>query len=422
MRGNPVIGVLALLGGSAAAWLPLVNVAPNRLVSGQGVTLWQVWHTLAAAGLDPDQPLAWVSANWWPQQFPPLTLGLAAGLVLVAVMLAGMALARVRPGGRPAWSGGLALAGVGTLMPGLLLLCGVYAAQVAALQSALARTSLGSAYWVLSLLLWLGLTHTLQALRAGLALRCAVWLGLVLSLFGLLAWGACDQLSVMKEFANHADNFAGIVWRHVQIVLLVLLPTVGLGLPLGWLVHRSVRWQRWLLALLNIIQTIPSIALFGLLMVPLAWLAGAWPALAGWGISGIGLAPAVLALTLYSLLPVVRATQAGLNQVPAAVLQAAQGMGMRSAQILWRVQWPLAAPVILAGLRTAAVQTVGLAAVAALIGAGGLGTLMFDGLFGSAQDLVLLGVLPIVALGLLLDLAFGALAEWLRPPSQRAVG
>ncbi len=226
----------------------------------------------------------------------------------------------------------------------------------------------------------------------------------------------------MKEFANHADNFAGIVWRHVQIVLLVLLPTVGLGLPLGWLVHRSVRWQRWLLALLNIIQTIPSIALFGLLMVPLAWLAGAWPALAGWGISGIGLAPAVLALTLYSLLPVVRATQAGLNQVPAAVLQAAQGMGMRSAQILWQVQWPLAAPVILAGLRTAAVQTVGLAAVAALIGAGGLGTLMFDGLFGSAQDLVLLGVLPIVALGLLLDLGFGALAESLRPPSQRAVG
>jgi osmoprotectant transport system permease protein len=132
-------------------------------------------------------------------------------------------------------------------------------------------------------------------------------------------------------------------------------------------------------------------------------------------VNGIGLAPAVVALTLYSLLPVVRGTQAGLAQVPTSVLDAARGMGMQTAQILWWVQLPLAAPVILAGVRTAAIQTVGLAAVAALIGAGGLGAIMFDGLFGSAQDLVLLGVLPIVGLALLLDLGFKGLAEWLRP-------
>ena len=401
MRGNAAFWVLTTLGLGAAFGLPLVNVAPNRLVSGEGVSFWQVWQTLAApTGVT--EPAA-----HWPLWLFTITL-----LLLLALSLA-VALRWV--GDPPRWAGGLLLAGVCALMPGLLLLCGAYAAQVAVTQSAIARTSLGSAYWVLTLVLWLGLTHSLQQLRAGLVPRSAVWLGLILSMAGLLAWGGCDQLSLMKEFANHADTFADSVLRHLQIVLFTLAPTLCLGLPLGWAVHHSARLRQWLLPPLNIIQTIPSIALFGLLMVSLAWLAGAWPWLAHWGVSGIGLAPAVVALTLYSLLPVVRGTQAGLAQVPTSVLDAARGMGMQTAQILWWVQLPLAAPVILAGVRTAAIQTVGLAAVAALIGAGGLGAIMFDGLFGSAQDLVLLGVLPIVGLALLLDLFFKGLAECLRP-------
>ena len=155
--------------------------------------------------------------------------------------------------------------------------------------------------------------------------------------------------------------------------------------------------------LLNIIQTIPSIALFGLLMAPLAWLAASWPALGRVGISGVGLAPGVLALMLYSLLPVVRGTLAGLAQVPSAVTQAALGLGFSPAQLFWQAQVPLALPVVLSGVRTASIQAVGLAAVTALIGAGGLGSLMFEGLFSSAQDLVLLGVVPIVLLGVLVD-------------------
>jgi osmoprotectant transport system permease protein len=401
MRGNAAFWVLTTLGLGAAFGLPLVNVAPNRLVSGEGVSFWQVWQTLAAP-TNVTEPAA-----HWPLWLFTITL-----LLLLALSLA-VALRWV--GDPPRWAGGLLLAGVCALMPGLLLLCGAYAAQVAVTQSAIARTSLGSAYWVLTLVLWLGLTHSLQQLHAGLVPRSAVWLGLILSMAGLLAWGGCDQLSLMKEFANHADTFADSVLRHLQIVLFTLAPTLCLGLPLGWAVHHSARLRQWLLPPLNIIQTIPSIALFGLLMVSLAWLAGAWPWLAHWGVSGIGLAPAVVALTLYSLLPVVRGTQAGLAQVPTSVLDAARGMGMQTAQILWWVQLPLAAPVILAGVRTAAIQTVGLAAVAALIGAGGLGAIMFDGLFGSAQDLVLLGVLPIVGLALLLDLFFKGLAECLRP-------
>jgi osmoprotectant transport system permease protein len=157
---------------------------------------------------------------------------------------------------------------------------------------------------------------------------------------------------------------------------------------------------------LNVIQTIPSIALFGLLMAPLAMLAASYPAVAQAGISGVGLAPGVIALVLYSLLPVVRGTLAGLDQVPSAVVNAAQGMGMSPLQLAWRVQLPLSLPVLLSGVRSATIAAVGMATITALIGAGGLGAIMFEGLFSSAQDLVLLGVVPIVALAVLTDALF----------------
>ncbi|MDD2880773.1 MAG: ABC transporter permease [Rhodoferax sp.] len=394
MRGNPAFSVLAAFGLGTVLWLPLVTVAPNRLVSGQGVTLWQVWQTLAA---------------------PVNALGISAPeqMLLMAMLLLALLAALFLESQR--WAGAAVLVLAGLLMPGLLSLCGLYAGLASDAQSSLVRTSLGGAFWVLMLLLWLAVMDALHRMQAGLAVRATIWLGLCGSLVWLLASGQCDQLSLMKEYANHSESYGGSVVRHLQIVVLTLLPTLCIGLPLGWAINHSAKWQRWLLPLLNIIQIVPSIALFGLLMVPLAWLATVWPALASWGVSGIGLAPAVLALTLYSLLPVVRGTQAGLAQVPAAVQEAACGMGMSAAQIFWSAQLPLAAPVILAGVRTATIQAVGLAAVAALIGAGGLGAIMFDGLFGSAQDLVLLGVLPIVGLALLLDLAFAMLARWVQP-------
>ncbi len=396
MRGNPAFSVLAALGLGAVLWLPLVTVAPNRLVSGQGVSLWQVMQTLAA-------PMEVLGGSSLVQLF-----------TAVLLLMAFLAALLFKP---PRWAGSAALLFAGVLLPGLLVLCGLYAGLVAEIQSSLARTSLGSAFWVLTLVLWLAVMDALHRMQAGLSLRATVWMGIGLCVLWLLASNRCDQLSLMKEYANHADTFAGSILRHLQIVAATLLPTLCIGLPLGWVINHSARWQQWLLPPLNIIQTVPSIALFGLLMVPLAWLAGAWPWLATWGVSGIGLAPAVVALTLYSLLPVVRGTQAGLAQVPSAVLDAARGMGMSAGQIFWSAQLPLAAPVILAGVRTATIQTVGLAAVAALIGAGGLGAIMFDGLFGSAQDLVLLGVLPIVGLALLLDLGFEVLAQWARPPT-----
>jgi osmoprotectant transport system permease protein len=129
--------------------------------------------------------------------------------------------------------------------------------------------------------------------------------------------------------------------------------------------------------------------------------------LAALGIAGVGVTPAVIALVLYSLLPVVRNTAEGLDAVSAAAFEAARGIGMTRAQIFRYVELPLALPVFLSGLRIATVQAVGLVAVAALIGAGGLGAIMFQGLFADALDLVLLGAIPIILLALAADALLG---------------
>jgi osmoprotectant transport system permease protein len=235
----------------------------------------------------------------------------------------------------------------------------------------------------------------------------------LLPVLALLMSGALDELSLLKEYANRQDVFRAAGWRHAQIVLATLLPALLLGVPLGIAAARRERLARPLFALLNVIQTVPSIALFGLLIAPLAWLGTALPAS---GVRGIGLLPAVIALTLYALLPIVHGMASGLKQVPDGVLAAATGMGLTPRQVFWKVEFPLALPVLLSGLRVTTVQVVGLAVVAALIGAGGFGALMFQGLFSSALDLVLLGALPVVALAIAVDAGFQLLGRALHGP------
>ena len=150
--------------------------------------------------------------------------------------------------------------------------------------------------------------------------------------------------------------------------------------------------------MLNLIQTIPSIALFGILMAPLGFLAAHVPLAAELGIRGIGAAPALVALFLYALLPVVANAVLGLGQVPPATVDAARGMGLTERQILTGVELPLALPVILTGIRIVLVQSIGLVTVAALIGGGGFGTFVFQGIGQTATDLILLGAVPTVAL------------------------
>lgn len=213
-------------------------------------------------------------------------------------------------------------------------------------------------------------------------------------------------MALLKEYANRQEVFDQALSRHLLLLAGTLVPTIIIGIPLGWLCAKKNSVQSSVFSVLNVIQTVPSIALFGLLIAPLAGLAKSFPLLSKLGVSGIGMAPALIALVLYALLPLVRSVVAGLQQVPKEVIETAEGMGMTRAQIFWHAEVPLALPVLLSGLRVIAVQTVGMAVIAALIGAGGFGAIVFQGLLSSAVELVLLGVIPVIALAVIVDALF----------------
>lgn len=228
---------------------------------------------------------------------------------------------------------------------------------------------------------------------------------------GLLFSGSWDGLSIMKEYAGRADVFWVEAGKHVTLALGSLLAAVAVGLPLGILCHRVEPLRSSVLNALNIIQTIPSIALFGILIAPLGWVAATVPGAAALGIRGIGAAPAFVALFLYSLLPVVANTVVGLAGVPKDAVDAARGIGMTNRQRLFKIEFPLALPVILTGIRIVLVQNIGLATIAALIGGGGFGVFVFQGIGQTAMDLVLLGAVPTVALSFAAAVILDALIE-----------
>jgi osmoprotectant transport system permease protein len=261
-----------------------------------------------------------------------------------------------------------------------------------------ARVSPALGFWLLGLALGLLVADALTRLRLGPWARLGALSIAAAAMALLLFSGAWDGLSILKEYATRADSFWSEARRHVLLAIGSLAAAVAVGLPLGVLCHRAPRLRAAILQVLNVIQTIPSIALFGILMVPLGYLAAAFPLAAALGIHGIGAAPAFVALFLYSLLPVVANTAVGLDHVPATVVDAARGMGLSNRQRLFDVELPLALPVILAGIRIVLVQNLGLATVAALIGGGGFGTFVFQGIGQTAIDLVLLGAIPTVAL------------------------
>ena len=261
-----------------------------------------------------------------------------------------------------------------------------------------ARVAPGAGFWLLTLALALIVVDALERLRFGPVARLLALAATAAAVALLLASGAWDNLSFLKEYANRAGSFWREGGRHLLLVFGSLSAAIVIGLPLGLACHRRPRLRGVALQVLNLIQTIPSMAMFGILMAPLALLAARVPLAGRLGVEGIGMAPALVALALYSLLPVVANTVVGLAQVSPAAVDAARGMGFTARQLLLRIELPLALPTVLAGVRTVLVQNIGLATVAALIGGGGFGTFVFQGLGQSAPDLVLLGAAPTVAL------------------------
>ncbi len=369
MSVNRVLLLLVFLLMAAAA-LPFISYAPNRLVSGEGRQLWELWP------------------------------GFAWGLAAMFLLLVALCFIPGRAGNV------LTLIVVQLLLIAALIAAGKTASGLAQTGSPLARTSLGSGFWLGLGLMLLALSDAIRRLTARPLWRWLLHMHIAIVPVALLLTGMFNDLSLLKEYANRQDVFDDALAQHLTILLGTVLPALVIGIPLGIWCAFSTSRQGPVFAVLNIIQTIPSVALFGLLIAPLAGLVQHFPWLRALGIAGTGLAPALIALVLYALLPLVRGVVAGLNQVPRDVLESARAMGMSSRQRFCAVQLPLALPVFLRSLRVVMVQTVGMAVIAALIGAGGFGALVFQGLLSSAVDLVLLGVVPVVVLAVLIDALF----------------
>lgn len=368
---NRVLLLLVILLVVAGAALPFINFAPNRLVSGESIALshlpaqtWLLFSlpvlVLATLVLTPCRPL-------------PLLLTLIVGEFLFLV---------------------------------ILLMLGQTATHFAETGSTLARTSPGSGLWLSLTLCLLLCADAINRLTASVLWRLLLNMQIWIVPVALLLSGYFADLSLLKEYANRQEVFDDALFRHLALLFGTLLPALVIGVPLGVFCYTRPAWQSSVFSVLNVIQTVPSVALFGLLIAPLAGLVKLAPWLGSVGVSGIGVAPALIALVLYALLPLVRGVVAGLAQVPRNIIESAEGMGMSRWQIFWQAEVPLALPVLLRSLRVVCVQTIGMTVIAALIGAGGFGAIIFQGLLSSALDLVLLGVIPVIALAIIFDALF----------------
>ncbi|MEE8205242.1 MAG: ABC transporter permease [Dehalococcoidales bacterium] len=369
-----IIGLSSVLLG----WL---TFKPNRLAAGTSLNLWEgiggeggvvilgLWLLCFAFGLVGKGRLR------------TAILGTAANLILIITfMLAGLAASRALEGAEP-----------------------------------FARVSLGPGIWITLAGAYILVFAARQRLDDLPVWRNLVsWTGVVvLGLLLVLGW--FNDLSILQEYMGREERFRQELLQHFVLFGGSVAAGTLLGIPLGIWATRSHRAEKPIFYITNITQTIPSLALFGLLIAPLSALSFAFPVLREFGIRGVGTTPAIIALTIYSLLPIVRNTYVGLRQLDPAVIDSGLGMGMSRPQIFRKIEAPLAAPLILEGVRTAAVQSVGLATVAALIGAGGLGWFVFQGLGQAASDLIILGALPIIGLALVVDAVMRTLVRLATP-------
>lgn len=214
-------------------------------------------------------------------------------------------------------------------------------------------------------------------------------------------------MSLWEFFLNNFDEVLTLTGQHLWMVLISIAVAVAIGIPAGVLITRRPALEKGILGFANVVQTIPSLALFGFLIpIPL--------------VGGIGASTAVVALILYALLPIIRSTHAGIQGVNPFVKEAGRGMGMTDLQLLWQVEIPLSLGVIVAGIRVAAITSVGIATIAAAIGAGGLGMYIFRGVAGVNTTLILAGSIPAALLALLTDFGLGWMERMLKSPERRS--
>ncbi len=374
-----VLLALCCLGFAAVFFSGFLTYAPNRLAKGVAYSLTQAPALEATAAI----------------------IGLG-GLALLSFLE------------RQKLRSFVTIPAAGLILWGSLAGAGHFATLLARVGPPAARASLGPAFWILAGVAILTVVDAAQRGHFGLLARTCLAGALCVGLLLMGAAGDFENLSLAKEFSNHQGVFFAEVSRHLGLVGGAIFFALLMGVPLTVLVLRRKRASGFVFASLGILQTIPSIALFGVLIVPMSKLSEQLPLLRSLGINGTGPAPAIVALTLYSLLPLVRNFHTGFSEVAADVKEAAAAIGFGWRRIFIDVELPLAMPALISGLRVVTIQAIGLASVAALIGAGGLGTFIFQGIGQYALDLVLLGALPIILLALFADFIFQLLLGFAR--------
>lgn len=210
----------------------------------------------------------------------------------------------------------------------------------------------------------------------------------------------------LNYFIDNSDEVLGFTVEHIQLVGLAIIISILIGVPIGIYLTTNNELAETVLQLFSIVMTIPSIALFGI-MIPVLSIIG----------QGIGFLPALIALVLYSQLPIIRNTYAGINEVDPTIRDAAKGIGMTTFQRLIRVEIPNAMPLIMAGIRTATVLNIGIGAIASFIGSGGLGVLINQGISRSNSTMVLVGAVVLSILALVADIILKFIQDRLSPKS-----
>ena len=454
-RLNPI----ALLGG-AIGLIVLLNVSPLSFG-------WLLFRINRLAPGDP-YTAAQVSPEWT----------YLLGAIWLAVILVGL----VRVPGRPWWLAYLAAAG----LIGTLFLAGEGARVLSADAGPSARVSIMGGIWLSVLAYYVTTFAALHGARAGSKARALMIAPGPVAALALVASGHLAELALLRELTVQGGAFSAELGRHLAMSGTSVFVACSLGIPAAIWATRSAQVARIVLPTASLMQTLPSLALFGLLLAPLAHLgrtmtvgdallyigAGAVAALSivalmrylrdtlsggaqgagvvlilallvvpaglaivlvavavsdlivallSWdfsnvrmpgglsdplsqlGVRGIGTAPALIALTLYALLPIVRNCYTGIKEVPQDAIEAGKGMGMSARDLLRRVELPIALPLIIEGIRASAVLTIGITTVAFLIGAGGLGVFIQRGIDQVVPDLILVGAIPIILLALIAD-------------------
>ena len=367
-RANAAIGVAgAVLGLLATVLGPFVSFRPNRIVDGVTET------ALGAFG--------------------------AIGVLVIALWAVAGLLAHLPP---HRWTGVIraTLASAAVLL--LLATTGAQAVGFAADEGMAARTSFGASFYVVMLALFLVAFSASAETSHRLGRALIVWIPVV-GLIVLAASGSLAELGIVREWMLTRTTFVRELRRHLFYALGATVGAIVIGVPAGIVSARNRHAETAIMGTLNLGQVFPALAFVGLMMPILGALGDRVALFGAIGVSGIGWAPVFIVLLVYALFPVTRNTLVAIRQIDAAVLDTARGMGMGRWRSLVEVELPLAFPVVLAGIRIALVQSTAGAIIAAFVGGGGLGTIMFFGLEQTSMDLVLVGVLPIVALALVFD-------------------